>query len=448
MQGYQIIQTIYSSERISVLRAFRESDGKSVVIKSLNSDLPAQRDITRIKYEFELSERGSGTGIVPVLELVKQKNGLLLVMEDVEGIPLMEYWKSTPRTLAIFLNLSIQITRILSNLHEKGILHKDIKPTNILVQKSTGKVYVIDLGLDSVIQSEEQAPVQPETLEGTLSYISPEQTGRMNRSIDFRSDLYSVGITFYELLTDRLPFTGKDSLEIVHAHIAVSPTPPIQLKANIPPAISELILKLLSKNAEDRYLSAKGLEDDLLLAREQLLNEKEIVFVPGERESRGTFSIPQKLYGREVEVGFLLDAFDQISGSTKSLPMNIEQDSHRGTKLVLVGGYSGVGKTALINEVHKPILEKRGYFLSGKFDQYKRNIPYYSIIQAFTGLIRQILTEKEEKIQRWKERSLDSCSPNVVLILDLIPELVHITGLQPAIEELSNKEAEDRFQKT
>jgi histidine kinase len=448
MQGYQILETIYQSERVSVIRAIRDLDGKSVVLKALNGDFPSIRDSTRIKYEFELSEKAMGTGIVPVLELTKQLNKLILVMEDVGGIPLLDYWNSTPKILSIFLNLSIQITQILGNLHGKGILHKDIKPANVLVQKETGKVYLIDLGLASLLQSEEQAPVQPETLEGTLSYISPEQTGRMNRSIDSRSDLYSLGVTFYELLTGRLPFLGTDPLEQVHAHIALSPVPPIEIQPQIPNAISNLILKLLSKNAEDRYMSAKGLQEDLELSRELLLNEKPIEFVPGERESRGIFSIPQKLYGREAETSFLLDAFERISSSLDRIPEEGDTEGYGETKLVLVGGYSGVGKTALINEIHKPILEKRGYFLSGKFDQFKRNIPYYSLIQAFTRLVRQILTEKEEKIQRWKTRILGSCSPNVVLLTDLIPELIHITGTQSPVNELPPREAEDRFQKT
>jgi predicted ATPase/signal transduction histidine kinase len=448
MQGYQILETIYQSDRVIVRRAIRDSDGKNVILKSLNGDFPSIRDITRFKYEFELSERALGTGIVPVLELLREGNGLVLVMEDVGGIPLLDYWNSTPKTLGVFLNLSIQISQILGNLHERGIVHKDIKPANLLVQGETGKVYIIDLGLASLLQSEEQAPVQPETLEGTLSYISPEQTGRMNRSIDLRSDLYSLGITLYELVTGRLPFTGTDPLELVHAHIAVSPTPPIEVREDIPNPISDLILKLLSKNAEDRYLSARGLQEDLELSRELLLNEKPIAFVPGERESRGIFSIPQKLYGREAEVSFLLDAFERIASPKDKIPEEGDTEGYGGTKLVLVGGYSGVGKTALISEIHKPILEKRGTFLSGKFDQFKRNIPYYSLIQAFTGLVRQILTEKEEKIQRWKTRILDSCRPNVVLLTDLIPELVHITGQQPAVNELSPQEAENRFQKT
>ena len=448
MQGYRNLQIIYQSQRVIVSRAVRELDGKSVVLKALNSEFPGIHDLTRIKYEYELSGRAKTTGTVPIIDLVKHGNGFLLVMEDVGGIPLLEYWNSTPKTLAIFLNLAVQIAQILSSLHEKEILHKDIKPANLLVQKETGKVYIIDLGLASLLQSEEQAPVPPETLEGTLSYISPEQTGRMNRSIDFRSDLYSLGITFYELLTGRLPFTGTDPLELVHAHIAVSPKPPVEINGDIPKAISDLILKLLSKNAEDRYLSAKGLMEDLELARELLFNEKPIEFLPGERESKEIFFIPQKLYGREAEVSYLLDAFDQIASSKERVPEDSDTEGFGGTKLVLVGGYSGVGKTALINEVHKPILEKRGYFLSGKFDQFKRNIPYYSLIQAFTDLVRQILSEKEEKIGRWKEKILEACSPNVNLLMDLIPDLIHITGEQPLVGELPPREAEERFEKT
>jgi predicted ATPase/C4-dicarboxylate-specific signal transduction histidine kinase len=398
--------------------------------------------------EFELSQKFSLEGMVPILGLEKQGNGFTLVMEDVGGIPLLDYWNSTSKSISLFLELAISITKNLSNLHENGIIHKDIKPANILVSQTTNQVYLIDLGLASLLSSEEQAPVQPHTLEGTLSYISPEQTGRMNRNIDFRSDLYSLGITFYEILTGELPFKGKDSVELVHAHIAISPLPPIEVHKEIPLSLSNLILKLLSKNAEDRYHSTKGLLDDLRLALELLKQNKPIEFIPGEKESKSIFIIPQKLYGREAEVSFLLEAFHRIAESPFKKYDRESEEPYGGVKLVLIGGYSGVGKTALINEVHKPILEKRGYFLSGKFDQFKRNIPYFSLIQAFTGLIRQILTEKEENIKVWKEKILRACSPNTALLTELIPELLHIIGTPPPLPEFSAQEAEDRFVST
>lgn len=448
MTGYKIIQIIYKSDRITVSRAIRETDGKMFVLKSLNSELPGLKDITRIKYEYELSKIAAGTGIVPIHSLERYGNVFTLVMDDVNGIPLMEYWNSTNHSFSQFLNLSIQITEIIRNLHKKGIIHKDIKPANILVDKSTEKVYIIDLGFSSLLGSEEQSPVQPETLEGTLSYISPEQTGRMNRRIDFRSDLYSLGVTLYQLFTQKLPFEFTDPVELVHAHIATSPVPPHELNSEFPLSVSNLILKLLSKNAEDRYFSANGVLEDLIVSGEQLNRNLPIDFIPGERESKGIFSIPQKLYGREAEVSFLLDAFDRIASSPERIPEFGDTEEYGGTKLVLVGGYSGVGKTALINEIHKPILEKRGYFLSGKFDQFKRNIPYFSIIQAFTGLVRQILTEREESINKWKIKIMDACSPNLILLTDLIPELIHIVGTQQHLEELSGSEAEKRFQNT
>jgi predicted ATPase/C4-dicarboxylate-specific signal transduction histidine kinase len=448
MNHYHSHQTIYKSERVTVSRAISESDGKSVILKSQTSEFPSQRDITRIKYEYELSKKFSPKGMVPILGLEKQGNGFTLVMEDVGGIPLLDYWNSKSKSISHFLELAISITKNLSNLHENGIIHKDIKPANILVSQTTNQVYLIDLGLASLLSSEEQAPVQPHTLEGTLSYISPEQTGRMNRSIDFRCDLYSLGITFYEILTGDLPFTGKDSVELVHAHIAISPLPPIEVHKEIPLSLSDLILKLLSKNAEDRYHSTKGLLDDLSLALELLKESKPIEFIPGEKESKSIFIIPQKLYGREAEVSFLLEAFNRTAESPFKKYDKESEEPYGGVKLVLIGGYSGVGKTALINEVHKPILEKRGNFISGKFDQFKRNIPYYSLIQAFTGLIRQILTEKEENINVWKEKILKACSPNTALLTELIPELLHITGTPPPLPEFSAQEAEDRFVST
>jgi histidine kinase len=448
MNGYLSLQIIYKSDRITVSRAIRVHDGKKVILKSQNAEYPSLHELTRIKYEYDLYSRFSLDGLVPILSLEKTGNGYTLVMEDVGGIPLLEYWSTTNKTIQTFCELAIKITKNLSELHKNAIIHKDIKPANILVQKDMGKVFLIDLGLASLLQSEEQAPVQPESLEGTLSHISPEQTGRMNRVIDFRTDQYSLGITFYELLTGKLPFMGNDPIELVHAHIALSPIPPSILDTKIPTSLSDLVLKLLSKNAEDRYNSTDGLLEDLYLILDLLNKEKPLDFIPGERESKGIFLIPQKLYGREAEVSFLLHAFDQIASSRDRIPEEGEDEIYGGIKLVLVGGYSGVGKTALINEVHKPILEKRGLFLSGKFDQFKRNIPYYSLVQAFNGLVRQILIEREENIKNWRDSIQDACSPNVVLLNDLIPELVHITGKQQAVVELNPQEAEVRFQRT
>ena len=449
MTSYHTLELIYKSERVTVSRALRESDGKTVILKSQTPEYPSLRDITRIKYEFELSQKFSPKGMVPILGMEKRGNGYTLIEEDVDGVSLLEAWKLSSKTILYFLKLAISITEILADLHKNGIIHKDIKPANILVQRHTDKVFLIDLGLASLLHSEEQAPIQPESLEGTLSYISPEQTGRMNRSIDFRSDLYSLGITFYELLASRLPFLGTDPIELVHAHIALSPTPPIEINSIIPLSISNLILKLLSKNAEDRYHSCKGLLEDLRLALELHTRGLKIEFNPGEREAKSIFTIPQKLYGREAEVSFLLSAFDRITESPFKKYDKESEEPYGGVKLVLVGGISGVGKTALISEVHKPILEKRGYFLSGKFDQFKRNIPYFSLIQAFTGLIRQILTEKEEKIQMWKKKIDSECNPNTALLVELIPELIHITGTQPLVENnCSASEAEERFQTT
>jgi predicted ATPase/signal transduction histidine kinase/GAF domain-containing protein len=445
--GYQFLESIHESRRVTVIRAIRESDGKRVICKILTEEFPRIQDITRIHFEYELSQKFSLKGVVPILGFEKLSQRYILIMEDLDTIPLLTYWKTSTRNTLFFLQLAIHITENLIELHQNGIVHKDINSSNILVQKETGRVYLIDLGLASLLQAEEQAPLQPETLEGTLGYISPEQTGRMNRSIDFRTDLYSLGITLYELITDRLPFLSTDPLELVHAHIAIPPTPPAEIKPEISKSISDLILKLLSKNAEDRYHSANGLLEDLQVARELALQQKPIDFIPGERESKGIFFIPQKLYGREAEVSFLLEAFERIA-SPRDRPMEDGEEPFGGSKLVLVGGYSGVGKTALIYEIHKPILEKRGYFLSGKFDQFKRNIPYYSLIQALTGLIRQILTERSERIQTWKSKILQSCSPNIALLIELIPDLIHITGDVPPIDPLDSEQSEQRFQKT
>jgi predicted ATPase/tRNA A-37 threonylcarbamoyl transferase component Bud32 len=445
LSGYANIETIYTSESKTVARGIRSFDSRKVILKYLNEETPSLRDITRLNYEYKLSQKIQIDGMIPILNLERIENRFLLVMEDVGAIPFLEYWNSTEKSIALFIDIALQISEVLSRMHQHGIIHKDIKPANILIHPETSKIYIIDLGFASELKSEEQAPIQPENLEGSLSYISPEQTGRMNRSIDFRSDLYSLGVTFYELLLNQLPFSGNDPIELVHAHIATSPTPPSELNTGIPKPLSMLILKLLSKNAEDRYQTTTGLRDDLVLIQDLLSKNRAINFIPGENETRSEFSIPQNLYGREAEVYFLLEAYEKSTGYIKNVTENGDSDKSPDMKLVLVGGYSGIGKTALINEIHKPILENKGYFVSGKFDQFKRNIPYSAIIQAFTRLIRQILTEKEDRIQIWRTNILELCSSNVSLLTDLIPELISIVGQQKVTINPNPDEAEERF---
>ncbi|MFB2975150.1 AAA family ATPase [Microseira sp. BLCC-F43] len=272
----------------------------------------------------------------------------------------------------------------------------------------------------------------PENLEGTLAYISPEQTGRMNRAVDYRTDFYSLGATFYQMLTGKLPFTTSDALELVHCHIAKNPVPPHQVCAEIPIAVSDIVMKLMAKTAEDRYQSALGLKHDLEICLHQLESNGEIAhFTPGKLDKSGQFLITQKLYGRVNEVRNLLEAFDRVSAGS--------------SELMLVSGYSGIGKTSVVNEVHKAIVQQRGYFIAGKFDQLKRNIPYAALIQACQTMLEQLLTETDEEIERWKQALLAALEQNGQAIVDVIPEVEHIIGSQPSIPQLDAAATQNRF---
>ncbi|WP_250635678.1 ATP-binding protein [Nostoc piscinale] len=271
----------------------------------------------------------------------------------------------------------------------------------------------------------------PNLLEGTLAYIAPEQTGRMNRAIDYRSDFYSLGVTLYEMLTGTLPFTNHDPLELVHCHIAKQPIPPKEYQ-QIPQAVSDIVMKLLAKNAEDRYQSPEGLKFDLETCLRQLQTSGDIKdFTPGQRDRGNQLLIPQKLYGRETEVSTLMDAFWRVSQGA--------------TEMMLVSGYSGIGKTSIVNEVHKPIVAARGYFIAGKFDQFKQDIPYAAFIQAFQELVRQLLTENEQQIAIWKQKLLGAFGANGKVLIDVIPEVELIVGSQPDVPKLGTTETENRF---
>ena len=357
----------------------------------------------------------------------------MLVVDYAGGEPLDRLIRQ-PMEIGQFLRLAVALSGALGQLHGRGLIHKDIKPANVLVDSATGRVQLTGFGIASRLPRERQAPEPPEFIAGTLAYMAPEQTGRVNRSIDSRSDLYSLGVTFYEMLTGGLPFTASDPMEWVHCHIARQPAAPSERLRTVPASVSAITMKLLSKTAEERYQTAAGVESDLRRCLSQWESQGCIDdFAAGAHDTPDRLMIPEKLYGRDREVDTLLTAFDRIVAGGRP-------------ELVLVSGYSGIGKSAVVNELHKPLVPPRGLFASGKFDQYKRDIPYATLAQAFQSLIRPLLSKNEEDLRKWRDALREALEPNGLLIVDLVPELKHVIGEQPPVPELPPQEAQRRFQ--
>ncbi|MEM7184266.1 MAG: AAA family ATPase, partial [Spirochaetota bacterium] len=435
--GYQTTEQsvelpLYESSYSLVYRSSRSSDNQAVILKMLNHEYPSPGQLARFTREYEITHDLRSDGVSKVFGLEKYKNTLVMVFEDFGGEALTKALPLFQENMEEFLNTAIRIVEILGQVHQEHIMHKDINPANIIWNKEKNVIKLVDFGISTKLSRETPAILNPNVLEGTLVYMSPEQTGRMNRAMDYRTDFYSLGVTFYEMLTGQLPFSTDDPIELVHCHIAKVPTPPHEIDSKIPLPISQIIMKLMAKRAEERYQSTFGLKVDLQQCLDQLMQTGSIEKLEvGQQDISDKFQIPQKLYGREQEIQDLLQAFDRVSQGE--------------TEMMLVAGYSGIGKSVVVHEVHKPIVAKNGFFLSGKFDQFKRNIPYSSLIQAFQGLVQQLLTETEEQIAFWKEKILKAVGSNGQVIIEMIPELELIIGEQPPVAELPPTESRNRF---
>ena len=458
LPGYSILESIYEGPRTLVCRGFQEREGRPVVIKFLKIAYPSLSELVLFRHQYTIAKDLDLPGIVRLYDLENYQNGFALIMEDFGGISLRDY--SLNRNIATpaepgtdtlapalayspnddrqlppnkFLPIAIQIAQILEGLYQYRIIHKDIKPQNILINPDTFEVKLIDFSISSRLPRESSQSVQnPDYLEGTLAYMSPEQTGRMNRCIDYRTDFYSLGITFYELLAGQLPFQTADPMELVHCHIARQPAPLSAANSAVPPILSDLVMKLMAKTAEERYQTAFGLRHDLETCLVQLQADNTIpAFALGERDISDRFAIPEKLYGREAEVEALLAAFGRVGQGI--------------CEALFVTGAAGVGKSALIKEIQKPILQRRGYFIQGKFDQFQRNVPFFSLVQAFRDLIQQLLTESAAQIAQWKTSLLAALGDEGQVIIDVIPEVERLLGPQPSVPDLSPVASQNRF---
>ncbi|WP_299412505.1 ATP-binding sensor histidine kinase [Acaryochloris sp. IP29b_bin.148] len=431
----QLLEHLYESANSLVYRGQQTSPSRSVILKVLKQDYPSAAELTRYRQEYEITHSLDVDGVIQVLGLEPYQHTLAIVLEDIGGHSLQAYWsKALP--VAEFLPVAIRVVEILGQIHDHNIIHKDINPSNIVVNPKTGQLKIIDFGISTQLSRENPTLKNPRVLEGTLAYISPEQTGRMNRSLDYRTDFYSLGVMFYELLTGQLPFTETDPLKLVHCHLAQQPIPPHHLNPQIPEEVADIVLMLMAKTAEDRYQSAFGIQSDLTTCLQQLQQGTIHPFSLKTHDQSDKFQIPQKLYGRKSEITTLLKAFARVSQL---------EEATRSSELMLVAGYSGIGKSSLVAEVHKPITEKQGYFIAGKYDQFQRDVPYSAVISAFQNLVKQLLTESEVQLDHWRQKLLAALGPNGQVVIDVIPEMELITGPQPPMPELGPAEALNRF---
>ena len=435
--GYRLVELLYCGSRTVVYRGIRLVDQQAVALKLLQQDYPTFLDLLQFRNQYTLAKNLDIPGIIRTYNLEPYRNSYALVMEDFGGVSLRDYVRNQSLSLTQVLEIALEVAEILHELHQNRVIHKDIKPANILIHPYTKQVKLIDFSIASLLPKETQEIKNPNRLEGTLAYLAPEQTGRMNRGIDYRSDFYALGVTLFELLAGQLPFQSNDAIELVHCHIAKQP--PSLSQFNLPEALANIVAKLMAKNAEDRYQSGLGLKHDLEKCLSEWQETGQIApFELAERDIPDRFIIPEKLYGRATEVQTLIKAFDRVANPPEAL-------LNQGVELMLIAGFSGIGKTAVVNEVHKPITRQKGYFIKGKFDQFNRHIPFSAFVQAFRNLIGQLLSESDAQIQMWKNQILEAIGENGQVLIEVIPELEIIIGNQPPVPELSGAAAQNRF---
>jgi PAS domain S-box-containing protein len=429
----ELLSYVFAPLREGDIALYRGSGNGLAPILLVAAEEASLGCVERLEHEYALKCELDAEWAARPIALTHHNDRMMLVLADPGGAPL-DRLLGRPLDVSHFLRIAIPLAKALCRVHERGLIHKDIKPANILVDSASGGVWLTGFGIASRLPREHQAPAPPEVISGTLAYMAPEQTGRMNRSVDSRSDLYALGVTFYEMLTGQLPFTAADPMEWVHCHIARQPVPPNERVAGIPGPLSAIVMKLLAKTAEERYQTAAGVEADLrrCLATWESYGRIDR-FALGAHDTPDRLLIPEKLYGREREIETLLASFDRVVAE--------------GTlELVLVSGYSGIGKSSVVNELHKALVPPRGLFASGKFDQYKRDIPYATLGQAFQSLVRSLLSQSEAELGRWRDSLSEALGPNGQLIVNLVPELELVIGKQPPVADLPPQDAQNRFQ--
>lgn len=441
--GFLLRRLLYESPQTLVYRALRESEGRPqpIILKLLKSDYPTPEQLRCYEHEYQITQSLNSPGVIQVYGLHPYRNTVFLTFEDIGGQSLAQSLKTSPLRLEEFFTVAIAITTALGDIHRAGVIHKDLNPNNIIYDPNTGQLKIIDFGLAAHWQQGvPSATAHSPTIEGTLAYISPEQTGRLNCPLDTRTDLYALGVTFYQLLTHQLPFPSGDLLELIHCHLARTPPPPHTVDRRIPEALSQVVMKLLAKPVTERYQTAKGLQWDLDRCRQAwqpspqplTLTPDALAFPLGEQDCFEQFQLPAQLYGRDREREKLLSLWRSVA--QQDLPI----------ALVMVAGGAGVGKTALIQELYPAITQARGYFLTGKCDQLQANRPYDVITQALNQWVRHLLSEPDHQLAQWRSRLQTELS-NPAVLVEVLPDLALILGPQPPVVPLGIVEAQYRF---
>ncbi len=429
---YSMGERVHQSGRTIICRAIRLSDQVPCILKIPQNEHPPPSELEDLEREYETLKSLQLEGVIRVYGLARYKSRLALVMEDFGGVSLRNLYATRRPTIDEVLDIGSRVARTLGQIHKLRVIHKDINPANVVRNPTTQQVKIIDLGIARTPLHDASTLRKSGVFEGTLQYMSPEQTGRMSQLLDYRADLYSLGVTLYELLSGETPFQMEDTLALIHAHIALEPTPLHERCPEVPRALSDVIHKLLAKTPDKRHQSGRGVALDLDTIRTGLAESRTLEgFVPGKNDISSQFRLPQKLYGREAAV--------------TQLRTIVEHITTRSAELVLISGYSGIGKTALVTEACAPLVSAHSYFATGRFEQLRRNIPYASLIDAFQEIIRQILAESQDELDRWRDKLTKTLGNNASVITELIPNLELVIGKQPPAIAVAPTEALNRF---
>ncbi|MFL6710396.1 MAG: serine/threonine protein kinase, partial [Massilia sp.] len=426
---FDLFVQLHSSRRSRVARA-PGVDGAAVIVKQPNQEFPSFQENARFRREFEIARRCAHPAVVAPLTLAEAGGRWTITFADIGGVSLDKLLRQRALTPAEFFGIALQLCDAVAAVHAQGVVHKDINPSNLVWNASTGQLQLIDFGIASELPQEAQALVHPAALEGTLAYMAPEQTGRMNRLLDYRADLYAVGATLFDLLAGRPPFVVDDAMELIHCHIAREPDWDLPALQALPAGLASILRRLLDKDAERRYQGVAALAADLAAVRDA--RPPQATSLAGRTARWGArFIMPPALVGRDREVGMLMAAFERAAAG--------------GTELLLVGGYSGIGKSAVVNEVHKPITARRAIFLAGKFDQFRRDVPYASLLEALRTLVRQLLAEPEAQLAEHRRRLRAALGAGLAVMVELLPELALVVGPVPAPAPLPPEQAQARL---